>query len=52
MVHFKLVGVGAAPNLSKLQAFKNVFLQMVINKTFTFCRIFHKKLQRIQVYDV
>ena len=44
---FKLVGVGAAPDLSEVQAFKNVSLQMVIDKTFTFCRIFHKKLHCI-----
>ena len=39
---FKLKGVGAAPDLSEPQAFKNVSLQMMIDKTFTFRRIFHK----------
>ena len=49
---FELIGVWASPDVSELQAFKNVSLQMVIDKTFTFCRTFHKKLRRIQVFDV
>ena len=49
---FKLIGVGTAPNLSEPQAFKNVYLQIIVDKTFTFCHIFLKKLHHIQVFDV
>ena len=49
---FELIGVGAAPDLSETQAFKNVSLQMMIDKTFTYGRIFCKKLHHIQVLDV
>ena len=42
----------AALDLSEPQAFKKVSLQMMIDKTFTFCRIFHKKLHHIQVFEV
>ena len=49
---FNLIGVGAALDLSEPQASKNISLQMMINKTFTFCHIFHKKLHHIQVFDV
>ena len=48
---FELIGVGAAPDLSEPQAFKNVSLQMMTDKTFTFRRIFHKNLHHIQVFD-
>ena len=43
--------MGAAADLSEPQAFRNVALQMMIDQTFTFCRIFHKKLLHIQVFD-
>ena len=33
---FELIGVGTAQDLSEPQVFKNVSLQMMINKTFTF----------------
>ena len=49
---FELMGVGAAPDLSEPQAFKNVSLQMMIDQTFTCCRTLHKKLHHIQVFDV
>ena len=49
---FELIGVGAAPDLSEPQAFKNASLQMMIDKTLTFCRIFYKKLQHNQSFDV
>ena len=49
---FELKGVGAAPDLNEPQACKNVSLQMMIDKTFTFRRIFHKNLHHIQVFDV
>ena len=39
MVH-RVDRVGAAPNISDLQAFKNVSLQMMIYQTFTFRQIF------------
>ena len=39
-------------NLSEPQVFKNVSLQMMIDETFTFYCIFHKKLHHIQVFDV
>ena len=48
----KLIEVGAATDLTEPQAFKNVCLQMMIDKTFTFCRIFYKKLHHNQVFDV
>ena len=42
---FDLIGLGAAPNLNKQQAFKKyVFLPMMLNQTFTFRRIFYKKI--------
>ena len=37
---FELVGVGATPNLSEPQAFKNVSSQKMIDQTLTFRRIF------------
>ena len=43
--------MGAAPDLSEPQAFKNGPLLMMIDKTSTF-RIFHKNLHHIQVFDV
>ena len=49
---FELIGMGAAPGFSELQAFLSVFLQMMINHTFTFQSIFHKKLHHIHVFDV
>ena len=49
---FELIGVGAAPDLSEPQAFKNVSLLLMIDKTFTFHRKFHKNLHHIQVFDV
>ena len=49
---FELIGVGAAAVLTEPQAFQNVALQMMINQTFTFRRIFHKKLHHIHVFDV
>ena len=52
MFIFELIGVGAIPDLSEPQTFKNVFLQMMIDKTFTFRHIFHKKLHHIHVFDV
>ena len=39
---FELIGVGAAPDLSEPQAFKNVSLQMMFDQTFTFCCILLK----------
>ena len=47
MAIFKLIGERAAPDLIEPQVFKNVSLQMMIDKTFTFCRIFYKKLRYI-----
>ena len=45
-----MIEMGTAPHLNELQAFKNVSLEMMINKkTSTFRRIFHKNLQHIQV---
>ena len=44
--------MGATPDLSEQQAFKNVSLQMITDKIFTFCEIFHKKMHHIQVFDV
>ena len=44
---FALIGVWAAPDLNEPQAFKNVSMQMMIDQTFTFCRIFYKKLHHI-----
>ena len=49
---FELIGVGAAPELSEPQAFKNVSLQMMVDKTSTFCHIFYKKLHHNQIFDV
>ena len=45
---FELIKVGAAPNLSEAQAFKNFALQMMIDQTFTFRRFFFKS-HHIQV---
>ena len=45
----ELIVVGAVPNLSEPQAFKNVSLQMIIDQTFPFRRIFCKKFHHIQV---
>ena len=39
---FNLMGVGAAPDLSEPQAFKNVSLQRMIDQTFIFRCIFKK----------
>ena len=44
---FELIGVGNASNLSEPRAFKNVSLQVMIDKTLPFRRIFHKKLHHI-----
>ena len=41
---FELIGKGAAPDLSETQAFKNLSLQMMIDRTFTFRNKFHKQL--------
>ena len=41
--------MGAGPDLSEPQAFKHLSLQMLIDKTFTFCRTFYKKLHHFQV---
>ena len=49
---FELIGVGAAPDLSEPQAFKNVSLQIMINKTPTFRRVFHKNLHHLHFFDV
>ena len=38
-----------APDLSESQAFKNVSLQRMIDQTFTFRRLFFKKLHHIPV---
>ena len=46
---FELIGVGAAVDLREIQAFKNVSLQMMIDQTFIFHRIFFFKLHLIQV---
>ena len=46
---FEWIGLGAAPDLSELHGFKNVSLQMMIDQTFTFRRIFFEKLHHIQV---
>ena len=43
--------MGAAPDLNKPQAFNNVPLQMMIDKTSTFRHIFHKNLHHIQVFN-
>ena len=40
----------AIPDLSQLQAFKNVSLQMMIDQTFTFRRVFLKKIQVLTFY--
>ena len=40
------------PDLSEPQAFKIVPLQMMVDKTFTFGRIFHKNLLHIQAFGV
>ena len=37
---FALIGVGAAPDLSKPKIFKNASLQMMIDPTFTFRHMF------------
>ena len=47
----ELIGVRLPTDLSGSQAFLNVSLQMMIDKTFIFRPIFHKKLHRIQVFD-
>ena len=44
---FDLIGVGAVSDLNEPQAFKKVSMQMMIDQTFTFCRIFYKKLHHI-----
>ena len=44
---FELIGVETARDLSEPQAFKSVSLQMMIDKRFSFPRIFHKKLPHI-----
>ena len=44
---FELIGLGAAMDLSEVQVFKNVSLQIMMDKTFTFRRIVHKKLHHI-----
>ena len=44
--------VGATMDLSEPQAFKNVFLQMMMDKTSTFRSTYHKNLHHIQVFDV
>ena len=49
MVMFELIGVRTAPDLSEPQAFKNVSLQVMIDKTPTFRRMFYKDLHHIQV---
>ena len=49
---FELIGVETASDFSEPQAFKNVSLQTMIDKTITFRRIFHKKLHHIQVFDL
>ena len=46
---FELMGVGTALDLRKPQVFKNVSLKTMIDKTFTFRRIFKKKLHHIFV---
>ena len=40
MVHLWVGRVGAAPDLSEPQDFKNVSLQMMINQTVVFRRLF------------
>ena len=47
----ELIGVEAATDLSEPKTFKNVSLQM-IDKTFTFRRMFHKNLHHIRIFDV
>ena len=49
---FELIGVEAPPDLNEPQAFKNVPLQMMIDKTSTFRCTIHKNLHHIQVFDV
>ena len=49
---FELIGLGAALDLGEPQAFKIVSEQIMVYRTFTFCRIFYKKLYYIQVFDV
>ena len=44
---FELIGLGAAMDVSEVQVFKNVSLQIMIDKTFTFHHIFPKKLHHI-----
>ena len=41
--------MGAAPDLSEPQASNNVSLQMMIDQTFTFCRMFLKKLHHLKI---
>ena len=52
MFHLRVDMRGGCPDLSKPQAFKNVRLQMMTDKTSTFRRIFHKNLLHFQVFDV
>ena len=51
VVHFELIEVGAAPDLSEPQAFQNVSLQLMIDQRLSFCRIFYKKLYHYQGFD-
>ena len=44
LVIIDLIGLGASPDLREPQAFKNVFLQMMIDQRFAFRHIFLKKL--------
>ena len=52
MVHLRVDMGGGRTDLTEPQAFKNVSLQMMTDMTFTFRRIFHKKMHHIQVFDV
>ena len=40
---FEFRGVGAAPDVCEPQAFKNVYLQMMIDQTFIFRRKFYER---------
>ena len=39
----EFIGVGTAPDVCEPHAFKNVYLQMMINQTFIFRRKFYKR---------
>ena len=52
MVHLRVDRGGGYPDLSEPQAFKNVFLQIIVYQTFTYCQVFYKELYYVEVFDV